>query len=257
MSRDPDQLKQIIEGALLAAGRPLTLEQLLGLFPSDEAQPSRAQIREAVDALMADCQQRGVELVEVSSGFRYQVKAATAPWVSRLWDEKPAKYSRAVLETLALIAYRQPVTRGEIEEVRGVSVSSHIMKSLLEREWVRVIGHRDVPGKPALYGTTRLFLDYFNLKSLSDLPELAEIRSIETIERELAFEEEGSEEAERGAAPDGAGEIQVALAPTEAAPDEPAPATETALETEQSSESDAGPDTSSAQTETETAVTGQ
>ncbi len=220
MSRDPDQLKNIVEGALLAAGQPLTLDQLLGLF-LDEERPSRTEIRAALDALIADCESRGVELVEVSSGFRYQVKTAMAPWVSRLWEEKPAKYSRAVLETLALIAYRQPVTRGEIEEVRGVSVSSHIMKSLLEREWVRVIGHRDVPGKPALYGTTRLFLDYFNLKSLSDLPDLADIRSIETIERELDFDEADGDDSRAKALAEEPEQIQVAV---------PKEATETAVQ---------------------------
>jgi len=214
MSRDLDQLKQIIEAALLAAGQPLTLERLMGLFADEQAPPSRSLIRTAIDSLMADCRQRGVELIEVSSGFRYQVKASLAPWVGRLWEEKPAKYSRAVLETLALIAYRQPVTRGEIEEVRGVSVSSHIMKSLLEREWVRVIGYRDVPGKPALYGTTRQFLDYFNLKSLSDLPDLADIRSIETIERELLFDSDvsGINEVEGPATDASQRRLQVAIA---------------------------------------------
>lgn len=184
-----DLLKKVVEGALLAAGQPLTIDQLLDLFPEGE-QPERQLLREALVALAEDCQSRGVDLVEVASGFRYQVSAEVAPWVSRLWDERPARYSRAVLETLALIAYRQPITRGEIEDVRGVSVSSQIIKSLLEREWVRVIGHRDVPGKPALFGTTRQFLDYFNLKNLSELPVLADIRSIENIERELDFQEQ-------------------------------------------------------------------
>lgn len=183
---NPDRLKQIIEGALLAAGRPLGIDQILALF-LDEEQPSRDEIRSAIESLQADCATRGVELVEVSSGYRFQVKSDLARWVANLWEERPARYSRAVLETLALIAYRQPITRGEIEDVRGVAVSSNIVKSLLEREWVRVIGYRDVPGKPALYGTTRQFLDYFNLKSLSDLPPLAEIRNIESIERELDF----------------------------------------------------------------------
>lgn len=182
-----ERLKAIIEGALLAAGQPLNLDRLLALFVDDDA-PTPDALREALASLMSDCVNRGIELVEVGSGFRYQVKADVAPWVGRLWDEKPSKYSRATLETLALIAYRQPVTRGEIEDVRGVSVSSQIIRSLLEREWVRVIGHRDVPGKPALYGTTKGFLDYFNLKNLSDLPPLAEIRSIESIERELKFD---------------------------------------------------------------------
>jgi len=186
MSTNPDKLKQIIEGALLAAGRPLSVDSLLGLF-LDEDQPSRDEIREAVKSLQDDCLNRGVELKEVSTGFRYQVKADLAEWVARLWEEKASKYSRATLETLALIAYRQPITRSEIEDVRGVSVSSHIVKSMLEREWVRVIGHRDVPGRPALYGTTKTFLDYFGIKSLSDLPPLAELRNIESIEHELDF----------------------------------------------------------------------
>ncbi len=187
-----DLLKKIVEGALLASAQPLTIEQLLDLFPDGE-QPERQPLREALVALAEDCENRGIELKEVASGFRYQVSSEVTPWVSRLWEERPAKYSRAVLETLALIAYRQPITRGEIEDVRGVSVSSHIIKSLLEREWVRVIGHRDVPGKPALFGTTRQFLDYFNLKNLSELPVLADIRSIENIERELDFKDEKAE----------------------------------------------------------------
>jgi len=182
----PDKLKRIIEGAMLAAGKPLGIDQILSLF-MDEDQPSREEIRAAISELQADCETRGVEVVEVASGFRFQVKSDLAQWVVRLWEEKPAKYSRAVLETLALIAYRQPITRSEIEDVRGVSVSSHIVKSLLEREWIRVIGHRDVPGKPALYSTTKGFLDYFSLKSLSDLPPLAELRNIDSIEHELDF----------------------------------------------------------------------
>ncbi len=212
-----EKLKQIIEGALLAAGRPLSTDQILTLF-MDEDQPSREEIREAITSLQEDCEVRGVELKEVSSGFRYQVKADLAQWVARLWEEKPPKYSRAVLETLALIAYRQPITRSEIEDVRGVSVSSHIVKSLLEREWIRVIGHRDVPGKPALYGTSKTFLDYFGLKNLSDLPPLAELRNIESIEHELDFGDkpEGDQEAgeQLGAANDaGAAEGEVQPVP--------------------------------------------
>lgn len=194
---NPERLKQIIEGALLAAGRPLGIDQILALF-LDEEQPSRDEIRAAVESLQADCASRGVELVEVASGYRFQVKSDLARWIANLYEERPSRYSRATLETLALIAYRQPITRSEIEDVRGVAVSSNIVKSLLERDWVRVIGYRDVPGKPALYGTTKGFLDYFGLKSLSDLPPLAEIRSIEAIERELAFglfDEKPSEEA--------------------------------------------------------------
>lgn len=186
MNPNPERLQQIIEGALLAAGRPLGIDQILALF-LDEEQPSRDDIRAAIESLQGDCVSRGVELVEVSNGYRFQVKSDLARWIANLWEERPTRYSRAVLETLALIAYRQPITRGEIEDVRGVAVSTNIVKSLLEREWVRVIGYRDVPGKPALYGTTRQFLDYFNLKSLSDLPPLAEIRNIESIERELDF----------------------------------------------------------------------
>ena len=135
-----------------------------------------------------DYSERGLELKEVASGFRIQVREDTNPWVARLWEERPQRYSRALLETLALIAYRQPITRGDIEEVRGVSVRTNIIRTLQEREWIRVVGHRDVPGKPALFGTTKAFLDYFNLSSLDDLPSLAEIKDMETIEPELDFE---------------------------------------------------------------------
>lgn len=179
-----EKLKQIIEAALLAAGRPLSLDQLQALFEERE-QPEKKRLREVLESLMEDYQGRGIEVIEVGSGFRIQVRAGLAPWVSRLWTERPPKYSRALLETLALIAYRQPITRGEIEDIRGVSVSSNIIKTLTEREWVRVVGHRDVPGKPALYATTKEFLDYFNLKSLNDLPTLAEIRDLDSINREL------------------------------------------------------------------------
>ncbi|MCU7809877.1 MAG: SMC-Scp complex subunit ScpB [Candidatus Thiodiazotropha sp. (ex Notomyrtea botanica)] len=179
-----EKLKQIVEAALLAAGRPLSLDQLLALFEEKE-QPEKKQLREVLAVLMEDYQGRGIEVVEVGSGFRIQVSAGLSPWVSRLWAERPPKYSRALLETLALIAYRQPITRGEIEDIRGVSVSTNIIKTLTEREWVRVVGHRDVPGKPALYATTKEFLDYFNLKSLNELPTLAEIRDLDSINREL------------------------------------------------------------------------
>jgi len=179
-----DNLKQILEAALLAAGRPLSFDELQGLFAEVE-QPDRKALREALDELAGDYQGRGIEVREIGSGWRIQVRADCAPWVSRLWEERPGRYSRALMETLALIAYRQPITRGEIEDVRGVSVSSQIIKTLLEREWVRVVGHRDVPGRPALYGTTREFLDHFNLKSLDDLPTLAEIRDLDSINREL------------------------------------------------------------------------
>lgn len=184
MALEPGQLKNIIEAALLANGKPMSIDRLLSLFV-DEHQPSRDEIREAIAQLQQECEGRGIELHEVGSGFRFQVKQALAPWISRLWEEKPGRYSRALMETLALIAYRQPITRAEIEEVRGVAVSTNIIKTLLEREWVRVVGHRDVPGKPAMYATSRQFLDYFNLKSLNDLPSLAEIRDIDTINAEL------------------------------------------------------------------------
>ena len=185
MSVNPQQLKNILEAAMLAAGEPLSVERLLGLFPED-ARPETAELRQALKSLGEDCTERGVELKEVSSGFRLQVKRDLAPWVSRLYEERAPRYSRALLETLVLIAYRQPITRGEIEDIRGVTVSTNIIKTLQEREWIRVVGHREVPGKPALFGTTREFLDYFNLRSLGDLPSLAEIRSLEMIAGDLA-----------------------------------------------------------------------
>ena len=184
---DTDRLKQIAEAILLAAARPVTLDQLLALFEENE-RPERADMRKALEALEGDFDGRGIELVQVASGYRIQVRDEMQTWVSRLWEEKPARYSRALLETLSLIAYRQPITRGEIEEVRGVSVSSSIMKTLQEREWVRVVGHREVPGHPAMYGTTREFLDYFNLKSLDELPSLAELRDLSTIGQELELD---------------------------------------------------------------------
>ncbi|MGB5407339.1 MAG: SMC-Scp complex subunit ScpB [Thiogranum sp.] len=202
------RIKHIIEAVLLASGKPLTLEQLLGVF-GDGEKPERDQLRQAIVALQEDYAERGIELVEVASGYRMQVKQDMEPWVSRLTEEKPARYSRALLETLALVAYRQPITRGEIEDIRGVSVSSSIVKTLQEREWVRIVGHRDVPGRPAMYGTTRQFLDYFNLKGLDDLPTLMELRDIDTInvELELAMPGEVTEvpEDQAGEASDGVG----------------------------------------------------
>jgi len=180
-------LVQIIEGALLAAGKPLSLSQLGELFEEHE-RPDNAALKAALDEVATRCDDRGYELKEVASGFRFQVRQNLSPWVARLWQERPQKYSRALLETLALIAYRQPITRGEIEEIRGVAVSSNIIKTLHEREWIRVVGHRDVPGRPAMYATTRQFLDYFNLKNLDQLPALAEIRDLETLTAELGFD---------------------------------------------------------------------
>jgi len=186
------RIKHIIEAVLLASGKPLTLEQLLGVF-GDGEKPERDQLRQAIAALQEDYEDRGIELVQVASGYRIQVEQAMEPWVSRLTEEKPARYSRALLETLALVAYRQPITRGEIEDIRGVSVSSSIVKTLQDREWVRIVGHRDVPGRPAMYGTTRQFLDYFNLKGLGDLPTLMELRDIDTINAELELTMPGEE----------------------------------------------------------------
>jgi segregation and condensation protein B len=180
-------LVQILEGAILAADKPLTVQNLADLFESHE-RPDNSEIREALKEIAGRCEGRGFELQEVASGFRFQVRQQLSPWVARLWAERPARYSRALLETLALIAYRQPITRGEIEEIRGVAVSSNIVKTLHERDWIRVVGHRDVPGRPAMYATTRAFLDYFNLKSLDQLPALAEIRDLETLTAELGFE---------------------------------------------------------------------
>lgn len=181
-------LVEILEGALLAAGEPLSKKQLAQLFDELE-RPSTADISTALESVAQRCEGRGFELAEVASGFRFQVRQHLSPWVSKLWVERPVRYSRALLETLSLIAYRQPITRGEIEDIRGVAVSSNIMKSLLEREWVKVVGHRDVPGKPAMYATTREFLDYFNLKSLDQLPPLADVKDLETMTSALPLEE--------------------------------------------------------------------
>ncbi len=198
---DNTQLKRILEGAILAVGEPLSIQRLQGLF-GEEEMPEKDEIKKALEDIRDACEGRGFGLIEVASGWRFQVVEDVAPWINRLWDEKPQKYSRALLETLSLIAYRQPLTRGDIEEVRGVAVSSHIIKTLTEREWVKVIGHRDVPGRPALYATTRGFLDYFNLKSLDELPTLGDLKDIESLNQALAFDgeaeqtEEGSESNE-------------------------------------------------------------
>ncbi|WP_006787261.1 SMC-Scp complex subunit ScpB [Thiorhodospira sibirica] len=170
---DADLLKKIVEAALLAAGRPLSIEQLEGLF-EDHERPERSAIKHSLTTLMQECESRGYELKEVAGGYRFQVRESLSGWVSHLWAEKPPRYTRAFLETLALIAYRQPITRAEIEDIRGVSVSTTIIRGLLEREWVRVVGHKEVPGRPALYATTRQFLDYFNLQSLDELPPLSD-----------------------------------------------------------------------------------
>ena len=184
---DQRLITRIVEAALLAASQPLTLQQLHGLFPLDEPAPD-GSIEQALDTLREQCADRGVELVELASGYRYQVKAEVHQWVARLWSERQTRYTRATLETLALIAYRQPITRGEIEQVRGVAVNSNIIKALEEREWIRVVGHRDVPGKPELLATTKGFLDYFGLKRLEELPPLSELKDIGELEPQLAFD---------------------------------------------------------------------
>jgi len=179
-------LVHIVEGALMAAGEPLSVKRLSQLFDEFE-RPTDEDISSALEEVAERCEGRGYELVRVASGFRFQVRQNLATWVGRLWQERPQRYSRALLETLSLIAYRQPITRGEIEEIRGVAVSSNIVKTLQEREWVRVVGHRDVPGRPAMYATTRQFLDYFNLKSLEDLPPLAEIKELDNLNGDLGL----------------------------------------------------------------------
>lgn len=185
------QLKRIIEAALLASAQPLTLPQLSNLFdPFD--MPPHDDLARAIAELQADGAGRGIELVEVASGFRYQVRQDVHPFVTRLWSERQSRYSRALLETLALIAYRQPITRAEIEQIRGVAVSTNIVRTLEEREWIRVVGYRDLPGKPALFGTTRQFLDYFNLKSLDELPSLGEIHDLEEFDPQLALDSGGA-----------------------------------------------------------------
>ncbi|TDJ23737.1 MAG: SMC-Scp complex subunit ScpB [Gammaproteobacteria bacterium] len=189
-----DKLKPILEALFAAADRPLSVNQISDLFSGDIDQPSKDDIRKAIDEIGGQYQDSGLELKQVASGFRFQVKPAYESWVSRLWDQKPPHYSRAMLETLALIAYRQPITRGEIEDIRGVSVSTNMIKTLLEREWVKSLGHKDVPGRPTLYGTTRAFLDYFNIKSLNELPALCEIIDLDRYTPELEFVEKSETE---------------------------------------------------------------
>lgn len=178
---EQDNLPALLEAILLAAGKPLTEEDLLAVFAEGE-RPSKGVLRQAISALQDQCQSRGIHLIEIASGYQFQVKSEWAPWVAKLWEEKAPRYSRALLETLALIAYRQPITRGEIEDIRGVSLSPSIFKTLLEeREWIRVVGHREVPGRPALYATTKAFLDYFGLKNLEALPSLPEILNLDVL----------------------------------------------------------------------------
>jgi segregation and condensation protein B len=260
-----EQLKPIIEAALLASSQPMTVHQLGEMF-NDADDVNAENIARALEALGSDCEGRGVELKEVASGFRYQVRQEVHAWISRMWTEKPSRYSRALLETLALIAYRQPITRPEIEQIRGVVVSTNIIKTMEEREWIRVVGYRDVPGKPALFGTTRAFLDYFNLKSLDQLPPLSEIRDMEDpqlrfeqdplpprIIRDLSVDPEGDalllEQAEQAASEDG--EIETELAAKDDAEDE------LDLESSAEVEADAAPAAESAEPTIESAETGE
>ena len=181
-----EKIKNIIEAVLMVSTHPLNISQLLNIFEQEQSlQPERNDLRAAIEQLQQDYQGRGIELVEVASGFRFQANNEYAAWVNHLFDERPPRYSRALMETLAIIAYRQPITRAEIEDIRGVSVSGTIIKTLQERDWIKVVGHRDVPGKPELLATTKMFLDYFNLKKLSDLPALADIKDFDSINPDL------------------------------------------------------------------------
>jgi segregation and condensation protein B len=192
---DPAEIKHFIEAALLAAGRPLNVEQIQSLFDG-RMTPERSEIRQAVTTLNEEYEGRGILISEVASGFRVQVRSGMADQLQKLWEERPPRYSRAMFETLALVAYRQPITRGEIEEIRGVSVSSNIVRTLLEREWVRIVGHRDVPGRPEMFGTTKFFLDYFGLKKLDDLPPLADLSDWESLRVQLNLPEVEEEAGE-------------------------------------------------------------
>lgn len=187
MSIDQNKLKHIVEAVLLVSGKPQSLAQLQALFEGDEDAPDKKALQTALTELAADFDGRGIELKEVANGYRIQAKQELEPWVSRLFQEKAPRYSRALLETLALVAYRQPVTRSEIEEVRGVSVSSYIMKTLMERDWIKVVGHKEVPGRPAMFATTKEFLDYFNLKGLEELPTLQELKDLDKLGESLSF----------------------------------------------------------------------
>jgi len=205
---DTQKLKNIIESALFAAGEPVSVDRLLGLFEEDE-RPEKSEVQSVIATLQQECEGRGIELKEVSRGYRFQARTDVSRWVSRLWEERAPRYSRALLETLALVAYRQPITRAEIEDIRGVAVSSSIMKTLQERGWVRIVGHRDVPGKPAMYASTREFLDYFNLKSLDELPTLAELRDIDKINAELDLRMPGEELGQLPAGPTGPSSVEI------------------------------------------------
>lgn len=233
-------IKNILEAALMVSSQPLTLDKLQALFAKDAVQPDRDALRSALAELAEECNGRGVELKEVASGWRYQVRPDYAEWVNRLWEEKPARYSRALMETLAIIAYRQPITRGEIEDIRGVSVSANIIRTLQEREWIKPVGHRDVPGKPELLATTKEFLDYFNLRKLSDLPTLAEIRDLDEINPDLFAEFDKAEsKTQQGEADTG---DDMFSQPETAAEDDSEDSSVTVAEESADTDSDAGDD---------------
>jgi len=189
MSEVDNKVKMIVEGLLLAAGRPLSLDNIIAVFSEDE-KPDKKELKNVMSAISDSCDDRGFELIEVASGYRFQVKQDLSEWVAKLWEERPPRYTRALLETLSLVAYRQPITRGDIEEIRGVAVSPNIIRTLLDREWIRVVGHRDVPGRPAMFATTKQFLDYFNLKSLQELPPLAEVKELVSANNETDLTED-------------------------------------------------------------------
>ena len=184
-----NKLIQIIEAALLSASRPLNIEEIQRLFPKEQT-PGKEDIKETLDEIDELCTNRGVELKRVSSGYRMQVKQSLSEYIAKLWEEKPQKYTKATLETLALIAYRQPITRGEIEEIRGVSVGTQLIRGILERGWIKIVGQRDVPGRPSLYATTKEFLDYFDLQHLRELPDLPDLPDVDSLDMELPLEEE-------------------------------------------------------------------
>lgn len=238
-------LKPVVEALVMASDTPLNLERLCKLLEEEGGGgPSRDEVRGALDALQSDYAERGVELVEVASGYRFQARADYADRVGRLWEERKPRYSRALLETLALIAYRQPITRGEIEHVRGVAVSSNIMRILQERDWIKTVGHRDVPGRPAVYATTKEFLDYFGLKSLAELPSLAELKDFDAINADLFANIVMDEEQ---AASEG-GENVVEAAAVEVSAEDPAPTEDVAAESAAQAVSEAPADDSQAET---------
>jgi segregation and condensation protein B len=225
----PDHVKNVVEAAIFAANEPLGIERLLALF-EDSERPEKETLSAVLQQLADEYAPRPIELKEVANGYRFQVKTEVAPWVSRLWDEKPHKYSRALLETLALIAYRQPITRGEIEEIRGVAVSTQIVKTLQEREWIRVVGHRDVPGRPSLYATTKNFLDYFGLKNLDELPPLSQLKDIDALD--IAAGENLISEMNESSRVDDLADAILQMDAAENARETPTPVVETATSTE-------------------------